>query len=57
MLYDSAVKKGVEVHTGTPAVELIQNNGAVVGLKATNKNGDQITINAKAVILANVCSR
>lgn len=35
----------------TPATELIKENGAVVGVKATNQYGDDITIRADAAIL------
>ena len=48
----SAAAAGVQIMMGTPAVSLIQaENGAVVGAKATNANGDDITVNAQATIV------
>lgn len=48
----AAEAAGVKTMMGTPAVGLIQaEDGSVVGAKATNANGDDITINAKAVIV------
>lgn len=51
-LYNSAVAKGVRILMGTPAVDILKENGAVVGVKATNKYGDEITVSADATILA-----
>jgi len=51
-LYNSAIEKGVNIMMGTPATELLMDGKAVVGAKATNKYGDDITINAKYTILA-----
>lgn len=43
----------VTILTGTTAKELITNNGAVVGVKATGKNGETVTLNASnGVVLA-----
>ncbi len=42
----------VEILYSTPATELIEKDGAVTGVMATNDNGDKITINASVVILA-----
>lgn len=39
------------IYLNTKATELVMDNGAVVGVKATNEYGDDITINAKATIL------
>lgn len=50
-LYKTAVQKGVTVLMGTPCTELILDGNAVVGIKATNEYGDDITIHADAVIL------
>lgn len=50
-LYASFVAKGGTALLGTPATELIMNDGAVAGVKATNEYGDDITIHAKSVIL------
>jgi flavocytochrome c len=42
----------VEFYTNTRATEILKNGGRVTGAKAINRNGDTITVNAKAVILA-----
>ena len=53
VLVNKAEECGVNIMMGTPATDLIQDeNGAVVGAKATNSNGDDITINAKFTIVA-----
>lgn len=44
--------RGAEVLTNTPATELIIDNGVVKGVKAKVKNGDTITVNAKATVIA-----
>ncbi|QNO14269.1 FAD-dependent oxidoreductase [Alkalicella caledoniensis] len=51
-LENTLKEKGVEILYSTPALELIQDGGKVIGIYAENDNGDKITINAKAVILA-----
>lgn len=43
---------GGKILMETKAVSLIYKNGRVRGVKAVNSNGDKITINAKATILA-----
>lgn len=43
--------ENLDIYLNTTATELIMDNGAVVGVKATNQYGDDITINAKATIL------
>lgn len=48
----SAEKLGVEIMLSTPAKELIMKDGQVSGVKATMKDGKELDINAKAVILA-----
>ncbi len=51
-LQAKAESLGVEIHTNTPAVELIQENGKVTGVKAES-DGKEITYNAsKSVVLA-----
>ncbi len=51
-LKNRAEELGVTILMGTPAVSLIQNeDGAVTGCKATNKYGDDITVNAQATIV------
>ena len=52
VLADKARELGVEIIMNTPATELIIKDGTIVGLKATNSNEDDITINADSVILA-----
>ncbi len=51
-LQDKAKELGVEILLQTPAVSLITEGEKVTGVKAENNNGDDITINANAVILA-----
>lgn len=52
LLIERAEKLGVEIYTETKAEELIQDeNGNVVGVKA-KQNGADLTVNAKAVIIA-----
>ena len=43
---------GGEILTETPGMKLIVKNGAVVGVEATDDEGEKLTINAKAVVLA-----
>ena len=50
-LYASFLAKGGNAMLGTPATELIMEDGAVAGVKATNAYGDDITIKTKNVIL------
>ncbi|NLJ59265.1 MAG: FAD-dependent oxidoreductase [Tissierellia bacterium] len=51
-LFETAEKVGVETHLNTPATELIKEGNKVVGAKAVDKDGNQITIKAEAVIIA-----
>ncbi|WP_426349032.1 flavocytochrome c [Alloiococcus sp. CFN-8] len=51
-LQDKAKELGVEILLQTPALSLITEGEKVTGVKAENSNGDEITINAGAVILA-----
>lgn len=46
------LEAGGKILYETPATDLIIEDGAVVGIKATNPNEDQITISASSVILA-----
>lgn len=50
-LFDSIAAAGVNILMGTPCTDLIMDGKAVVGIKATNANGDDITIHADSVIL------
>ncbi|MCF0254167.1 MAG: FAD-dependent oxidoreductase, partial [Duodenibacillus sp.] len=49
---DHADKLGVQTMTSTPATDLIVKDGAVAGVKAKDEDGNELVINAKAVILA-----
>ncbi|MDR1421761.1 MAG: FAD-binding protein [Coriobacteriales bacterium] len=51
-LQEKADSYGVEIRTSTPFDGLILENGVVVGAYAKNESGEDIQINAKAVILA-----
>ncbi len=51
-LYNSLIEKGATVLMATPCTELIMDGKAVVGIKATNDYGDDITIKAASTILA-----
>lgn len=51
-LTEKIKENGGQVLTQTPALELIVEDGVVTGVKATNNNGDNITIKAKAVVIA-----
>lgn len=51
-LFETAEKSGVETHLNTPATELIKEGDKVVGAKAVDKDGNEITIKANAVIIA-----
>lgn len=51
-LYKLALDLGVEVYTNTPVVELLKEGDRVVGAKAEDIYGNEITIKAKGVILA-----
>jgi len=42
----------VEILLNTTATKLIEDNGAVAGVEATDKNGNPFKVNAKAVVLA-----
>lgn len=52
VLAKKAEELGVEIMLNTPALSLIQKDGKVVGIKATNNNEDDITIHADSVLLA-----
>ena len=48
---ERAVELGVEFLFETPAKEIIMEDGKAVGVKATDKNGEEVVVNAKAVIV------
>ena len=52
-LVEEAEKNGVQILTETPAVSLIQDeNGRYIGVHATTKGGDDITVKGKGVLVA-----
>ena len=51
-LEENCKSRGVEILMETTAKEILVNDGAVAGVVATGKNGETVTVNAKAVILA-----
>ena len=51
-LYKSFLEKGGTALMGTPCTQLITDGKAVIGIKATNTYGDDITIRAKNTIVA-----
>jgi fumarate reductase flavoprotein subunit len=51
-LAESYKKHGGKILLETPGKELIVKDGKVVGVMAENADGDKITVNAKAVLLA-----
>lgn len=53
LLQENCEKAGVEILLNTTATEILTDDkGAVTGILATGKNGEAVTINAKAVVLA-----
>jgi len=52
-LAETAKEKGVEILTNTEATKLIEKDGAIVGVIARGKEGSEVIISAKSVILAN----
>ncbi len=53
LLEKNCEEAGVEVLFNTTANEILtDDNGAAVGIVATGKNGETVTVNAKAVVLA-----
>lgn len=51
VLQDYVLKHGGTILTDSPVKELIVTDGQITGVKATGRNGQNITVNAKAVIL------
>lgn len=51
-MFDLVQASGAQVLTGTRAQELIVENGAVVGVRATGLDGTRYSIRSKAVLLA-----
>lgn len=52
LLMDAAKAAGAQVLLSTPAKSLIVENGRVVGVKAQDKNGDIVTVRARATLIA-----
>jgi fumarate reductase flavoprotein subunit len=50
-LKDHADELGVKIMVSTPATNLILENGKILGVEATDKDGNKIAIHAKAVVL------
>lgn len=51
-VYEAAEKLGVVTHLDTRAMELIKEGNTVTGVKAVDKDGNELTYKAKSVILA-----
>jgi fumarate reductase flavoprotein subunit len=51
-MVESARSKGVILLSGSPATELIVENGAVTGVRGRTEDGNVLKVNAKKVILA-----
>lgn len=52
LLLRACINEGVEIFTSTPAKELIFDNDKIVGVKAVDVDGNEISVGAKAVVLA-----
>lgn len=52
IMTDKVKELGGEIYLETPVKELIVENGKVVGVKAMDKNGEEIEARAKAVVVA-----
>ncbi len=50
-LYNHALEMGVEIYTETPAKEILMDEGKVVGVRAVDKNGEEVKVNCKAAII------
>ena len=51
ILFERAKELGVEFLFETPAKKILKENGAIVGVLATNKNDDDVKINCHAAII------
>ena len=51
VLKDYVLKNGGQILTDSPVKELLVTNGKITGVKAAGRNGQTITVHAKAVIL------
>ncbi len=51
VLKDYVLKNGGQILTDSPVKELLVTNGKITGVKAAGRNGQNITVHAKAVIL------
>lgn len=52
VLKESAEERGIEILTETTALEILAEDGVITGIIAKDKNNDEFTIEAKAVIVA-----
>lgn len=52
VLKSNAEKEGIDIMLDTTATEILYEDGKVNGIKATDKEGNEFTIDAKAVVLA-----
>ena len=55
MLLDNARAKGVEVREETMVRQMIQENGAVTGVRAVGKNGEALALGLGASFAAVAC--
>lgn len=51
-LEENCKQRGIEILMETTATEILSEDGKVTGVVATGKNGETVTVNAKAVVLA-----
>ena len=51
-LYERALELGVDVRLETKATKILKENGAVTGVRATGKDGEELEIRSRAVIVA-----
>ena len=52
IMQNKAIEMGADIHLETTVNDLIMEDGEVVGVKATDKNGEEIEARAKAVVVA-----
>lgn len=50
-LYNHAIELGVEIYTDTPANKILIEDGAVVGVLATDGKGEEVKVNCSAAIV------
>ena len=52
VLKENAEELGVQIMTGTPATEIIMEDGKVAGVKAVAEDGEEVLIHCKAAVIA-----